>query len=379
MNGALKLQIVPIQVDTVLLGKPSPFDLFDQGGYLLLEKGEAVTAQVYELARQREIYVVSYEWTELAGRKQSVDFKDDQFQKAPLKHIRYNSHFIRIDYLKQALPILARSLRDLEKCHGFPGFSWLDNHDRYTYIHSVNVALLATIIGIHMGYEIEELSYLASGAVLHDWGKLLVPREILHKPSALSPEEFQVIKRHPIRGEQVLRDAGWPDEVLRVVREHHERWGGQGYPDGLRADGIHPNAQIVAVADVFDALTEDRPYKVGLSPYHALEMILNGSGSSYAPEVVRALRSCVLLYPEHSTVTLSSGETGVVIALAAELPTRPVVRIIADRQGRPVRGEKIIDLRKNRTLTVNSITFDRAELPNLSRPEFDRREFPMGG
>ncbi|MHB1405114.1 MAG: HD-GYP domain-containing protein [Desulfitobacteriaceae bacterium] len=366
----MKLKIIPIQVDAVLLGKPSPFDLFDQGGCLLLEKGQAVTAQVFELAYKREIYVVSYEWTELAGPKQSADFKDDQFQKAPLKHIRYNSYFIRIDYLKQALPILARSLQELERCHGFPGFSWLDNHDRYTYIHSVNVALLATIIGIHMGYGNEGLSNLASGAVLHDWGKLLVPREILHKPSALSPEEFQVIKSHPARGEQVLRDVGWPDKVLRVIREHHERWRGQGYPDSLRAGEIHPNAQIVAVADVFDALTEDRPYKVRMSPYHALEMILNGSGSSYAPEVVRAFRSCVLLYPEHSTVTLSSGETGVVIALAAELPTRPVVRIIADRQGRPVRGEKIIDLRKNHTLTIDAVTFDRAM---RSQPSLDDR------
>ncbi len=354
----MKLQIVPIQIDTVAPGKPSPFDLFDQGGYLLLEKGQAVTAQVFDLAHKRKLYSVSYEWSELTGPKRLVGFKDSQLGESPLRHIRYDSNLIRIDYLKQALPILVSSLQELEKCHGFPGFSWLDNHDRHTYIHSLNVALLATIIGIYMGYGIKELAYLASGAVLHDWGKLLVPREILNKPSALSPEEFQLIKSHPVRGELVLRDEGWPDEVLRVIREHHERWGGQGYPNGLRESEIHPNAQIVAVADVFDALTEDRPYKVGLAPYHALEMILNGSGSSYAPEVVRALRSCVLLYPEHSTVTLSSGETGVVIALDPVLPTRPVVRIMADRQGRPVRGEKIMDLRENRTLAVSAITFD---------------------
>ncbi len=354
--------MVPIQVDAVLPDKPSPYDLFDRAGYLLLEKGDKVNAHVFELASHRELYVVSYEWLERTRNTRRDGLTEGLLGESPLKRLCYDERLMRMNDLRQALPVIANSLQELEHCQGFPGFSWLDNHDRYTYVHSVNVALLATIMGIHMGYEPDELANLASGALLHDWGKLLISRDILSKPAALSPEEFEVVKRHPLRGEHVLRDMGWPDSVYRVIREHHERWQGQGYPDGLREREIHPNAQIVAVADVFDALTEDRPYKVRLAPYHALEMILNGSGN-YAPEVVQALRSCVLLYPQNSTVTLSSGETGVVIALDPDRPTRPAVRITADRQGRPVEGENIIDLRDNFTLAISAITFDSSRRP----------------
>lgn len=237
-------------------------------------------------------------------------------------------------------------------------FNALETYDKLTYIHSINVTLLAIVIGMQMGYTQETLHNLALGALLHDWGKLSISSEILNKPSGLTSSEFELIKQHPICGEQMLRWSKLPEEVVKVVRQHHERWDGQGYPDGLKGEKIHRNAQIVALADVYDALTEDRPYRRALPPYHALEMIFSGINQNFSPDVVHAFKCCLNIYPEKSTVTLNTGEIGTVIAVSPVLPTRPTVRVIYNQQGNRFKEEKIVDLSQDLTLSINAIDFN---------------------
>lgn len=336
-------------------------DLFDAQGCLLLEKGKTVTKDIIERDQMREVYVVTYEWIN-KNHSDTLLSTGHQHHLNSLKRVYYEPNFIRQDYLHTATTIVAKLIRKSKENSGLPvDLSELESYD-YSYVHSVNVALLATIVGLQMGYGPLMLNNLALGALLHDWGKLMIPCEILDKPSGLTAREFEIIKQHPGLGEQMLRSVIPSEEVLKIVRQHHERWNGQGYPDCLSGEAIYHGAQIVAVADVFDALTADRPYRKGLPPYHALEMILSRVNINFSSDVVKAFRSSLILYPENSRVTLNTGETGTVIAIPLGLPTRPVVRIISDWEGHPVKKEKIVDLLHDLSLSVSAIDFSSAHL-----------------
>lgn len=141
-------------------------------------------------------------------------------------------------------------------------------------------------------------------------------------------------------------------DVLKTIRQHHERWCGQGYPDSLCKYDIHLQAQIVAIADVFEALTADRPYRRGMHPYHALEMIFLEEDIKFSPKLVCLFRSALLLYFNYPMVRLNTGETGLVIAVPLQLLTRPLVKVLCDKKGM-LKNEKLIDLSEELTFSVD--------------------------
>jgi HD-GYP domain-containing protein (c-di-GMP phosphodiesterase class II) len=160
--------------------------------------------------------------------------------------------------------------------------------DRYTHGHSSRVAELSTRIGLHMGLDPDTLRGLSKGAVLHDIGKIGVPDDVLNKPAALTDEEWAWIRAHPVAGWEMARRAASLDDALVVVRHHHERWDGGGYPDGLTGDRIPFGARIATVADVWDALTSDRAYRPAWAPEQALRHIVDARGSLFDPSCVEA-------------------------------------------------------------------------------------------
>src|SRR2546429_5731368 len=131
-----------------------------------------------------------------------------------------------------------------------------------------------------------EIEALKAGALLHDIGKIAVPDYILNKPGKLTAPEFEQMKMHTIVGAKILGRVDFPYPVVPIVRHHHERWDGGGYPDGLKGEEIPLTALILNVVDCFDALREDRQYRRGLSRAEALEFLLKNSGSQYDPRVV---------------------------------------------------------------------------------------------
>jgi HD-GYP domain-containing protein (c-di-GMP phosphodiesterase class II) len=160
--------------------------------------------------------------------------------------------------------------------------------DRYTHGHSSRVAELSTRIGLHMGLDPDTLRALSKGAVLHDIGKIGVPDEVLNKPAALTDEEWRWIRTHPVAGWEMARRAESLRDALVVVRHHHERWDGSGYPDGLTGDRIPLGARIATVADVWDALTSDRAYRPAWSAEEALTHIVAARESLFDPLCVEA-------------------------------------------------------------------------------------------
>jgi diguanylate cyclase (GGDEF)-like protein/putative nucleotidyltransferase with HDIG domain len=163
----------------------------------------------------------------------------------------------------------------------------IDAKDEVTHDHVRRVQIYATGLARLLGLSAAEVEALKAGAMLHDIGKLAVPDYILNKPAGLTPAEFEKMKVHTIVGAEILERVAFPYPVVPVVRHHHERWDGLGYPDGLRGEEIPITARILAVVDCFDAVREDRQYRKALTREQGMELLESHSGTMYDPNIVR--------------------------------------------------------------------------------------------
>jgi ribonuclease P protein subunit RPR2 len=177
---------------------------------------------------------------------------------------------------------------------------------------------------------------LEFGFLLHDVGKVAIPDAILYKPGALDEHERTLMSRHPVIGSEIVQGIEFLAEAADVVRSHHERWDGDGYPDGRAGSRIPQFARIASVADVYDAITSERPYRDAAPAHAGHAAIVAGSGTAFDPEVVTAFRKIVAPYPAGTEITLSDGRRGIVAAVPDHAPDQPVVRITHDEQGAPV-------------------------------------------
>jgi HD-GYP domain-containing protein (c-di-GMP phosphodiesterase class II) len=163
----------------------------------------------------------------------------------------------------------------------------IEARDPYTGGHTERVSVMAQGIGMRMGMtEVEELAALGVGALLHDVGKIGVPDAILSKPTHLSEAEYEMMKTHTMIGTRMLQDIYFLEQAIPIVRHHHERFDGKGYPDKLVGDAIPLGARIIAVVDAFDAMITTRPYRVGMLPEAALEELQRGAGTQFDPKVI---------------------------------------------------------------------------------------------
>lgn len=171
----------------------------------------------------------------------------------------------------------------------------VEMRDPYTAGHEEHVGDLAKAIGGELGLGENACEGLCVSGYLHDLGKIVVPAEILSKPSALSPEEYALVRNHVRASHDVLKGIGFPWPVARAALEHHERMDGSGYPNGLKGAGISTEGRILAVADTVDAMLSNRPYRPGLGVEEALGEIERGAGTLYDADVVAA---CLRLFRE---------------------------------------------------------------------------------
>jgi HD-GYP domain-containing protein (c-di-GMP phosphodiesterase class II) len=227
----------------------------------------------------------------------------------------------------------------------------LQSADAYTHQHSIDVCALGILLGRAMflrdgwrdfkgrrrvdGLE-RRVHQLGIGLLLHDIGKIAVPGEVLNKPGALSPEEMKVMQTHPDIGAQMLTSGIYSPLVRAIVREHHERWDGKGYPRGLAGHNISQLARIAAVADVYDAVTSHRPYSPAKPAHVGVDIILQGAGTAFDPEVVDMFRRLVLPYPVGTELQMADGSVGVVASAEPGAPHKPLVRFPS--------GERVVDL-----------------------------------
>ncbi|MDR3563745.1 MAG: HD-GYP domain-containing protein [Negativicutes bacterium] len=219
-------------------------------------------------------------------------------------------------------------------------------YDDYTFGHSVNVCLISTMIGLKMGMNGRELQEMAVGAILHDIGKMTLPLPVLNKKTPLTPKEWDLIRGHAATGFEILRHPGSIPLISgHVAFQHHENYDGTGYPRALSGEEIHRYARIAAVADLYDAITSDRPHRLAMLPHEAYEVILGSRGTKLDPEITDVFLQNVSLFPLGSVVALDTGEIGVVVKLIPKLQARPIIKIVYDRSGKNILDQpRLVDL-----------------------------------
>ena len=223
--------------------------------------------------------------------------------------------------------------------------SQLKNADEYTALHSLRVCILALTFGRHLDLSREELNLLGVGALLHDVGKMKVPNDILNKPGRLTDNEFEIMKSHVPEGVKILGNAqGIPQQSIEVAAYHHERYGGKGYAGGLSGDKIGLFGMISGIVDCYDAITSDRVYHAGMSPYEALTKMYTWRHTDFHPGLIEQFIQCMGIYPVGSVVELSDGRVGVVVAVNLRRRLKPRIAMVLDSNKKPLEKTMIVSL-----------------------------------
>lgn len=224
-------------------------------------------------------------------------------------------------------------------------FTHLRNKDEYTALHCIRVAILALAFGRHLDLTVPELNILGIGALLHDIGKVKIPNDILNKPERLTDHEFEIVKGHVPEGVKILESArDIPMAAIEVAACHHERYHGGGYARGLSGERIGLFGLMAAIVDSYDAITSDRAYHAGISPYEALGRFYAMRNKEYHGGLVDQFIQCLGTYPIGSIVELSTGDIGVVVAVDRKRYLRPSVALARRADGVRVAPGTVLDL-----------------------------------
>ena len=245
-------------------------------------------------------------------------------------------------------------------------------HDMYTFAHSVNVSMLSSLLGVLYGLDKAKLSELTLSALLHDVGKVVIPKEILNKPGRLTNEEFDLIKTHPKAGsEQIMKMPIHNRDVLSIVaRQHHEHMDGTGYPDGRKGKNIHIYGRIGAIADVYDALTSSRPYKKAYTPAIAYNIMTNLSKGQFDEELIRLFFRNVAIYPVGTVLKTSAGHA-IVRSIEFGKTERPLVCVFADNNGKVLKNPVDIDLSQENEVSIINVIKDNELYHLIHTMNFD--------
>ena len=258
--------------------------------------------------------------------------------------IRFGNQF-NVESLKAAVAECVDSV--LENTNAMMLLTQLKNQDAYTSQHSLNVCILAIMLGKYKKFDITKLNQLGICGLLHDMGKMKVPPEVLNKPGKLDANELQIMMRHAEWGRDILKSARdvFP-EAIEVAYSHHEKLDGSGYPRGITGENITSFTRIVAVVDAYDAITSDRVYKKGRLHLEAINILTDARHSQFDADNVIEFIDCIGIYPVGNLVELNNGEVAVVIEKNNKNKTRPKIVMLLDALKKPC-ARKIVDLDNN--------------------------------
>lgn len=341
-------------------------DVVNAGGRLLIRKG--VTLTFHYISRLREMGIGSVYIAAPCGLPEtSFDVLSDETRSKAIQTVKTAFDKFKTNRRIDAATVRSMAAAIVDELLRHPDavmhLTDIRTYDDYTFGHSVNVAVLSALTGIELGYTRVQLQELTLGCLLHDLGKLAVPAEILNKPGKLSEEEMEIVKTHTEAGFDILRhNPGVPLLAAHIAFQHQERLNGTGYPRGLKGQEIHEYARIAAVADVYDALTSDRPYRKGLLPHIVYEIMAASVGDCFEERIFKLFFEHIALYPVGTIVILSTGETGIVVECSKSLPLRPRIKILLDGDGRFAAADAQLELAAQLTVFIADVLDDKAVL-----------------
>lgn len=341
------------------IGKP----ITNDQGQILVQEGMRLTAKMIDRLKKLNITFIYIEDEESAGIEPTSTLSDKTKVEAihDIKHAfgalgeesALSKSFI-LDRLgknfKQTVKGILLDVRDSNEAISLLSDSI--GHDRYTFYHSLNVAIYSIAMARELKLSEEEQMTVGIGALLHDIGKTEISARILQKPDKLSIEEMNEIKKHPEIGYNILRKCFEISTMsAHCAFQHHERIDGKGYPRGIKGNDIHRYAKIIAIADVFGAVTSNRVYSKAILPHEGMELMFAGAGTQFELKVIQAFRRTVAIYPVGLTIILNDGRKALVVQQHKLNSERPMVRII-EENGVKVSRPYYVDLNKELTMTV---------------------------
>ena len=360
------MRIVPTKyvLDDAVLAET----LYTDDGRVLVKAGTQLAARLVERINQNNIYSVYIKDQHSTGEiEHLVNPLLRQKGYNLVRRIFAAAGNTKSDGTPAPLPILdmmpelSRLMEDI--IYEMTGFrekqlEYIDikNTNSYLYSSAINVALISVLIGWELGLNSDLINELFMGGIFHDIGMAMLPKEILYKKEALTMDEKRQILYHPAKGYDYLREKSFLSAYVRAVTlGHHEHIDGSGYPNRKSGEEIHLLTQIIGIADIYDAMTSDRPYRQALPANEVLEFIMSMTDKHYSMDIVKAFIKKVNPYPVGSLVRLGDGQTAVIRKVPFEMPLRPLISIIKKRND--VFEYEDIDLMENHTLTIIGIQY----------------------
>lgn len=347
-----------VGVNSLKIGDILGKTIYSSSGRVLLGKGVKLTPLYIGKLRNMGISIVYIE--------------DNRFDDVVVEDV------ISEEHRREAMAILEKSTQSVRLGKNLDGFelkkvinkiveeilfkkdilmSMMDMRslDNQMFAHAVNVCVLSTVLGKAMLLDRDKLDNLAVGAILHDVGKVHLDTKLLSPLEDLTPDEVELLKTHTTLGFEDLRKRKDISLVVaHIAFQHHEHMNGTGYPRHLKEGDIHPLAQIVAIADLYDKLTSDHSGMKRVMPHEACEILMGLAGTLYPLEMVRLFLKNIAAYPTGVTVRLNTGEIGVVVDQNLSMPARPVVRVF-DESEFGLNKVKEYDMVEHRTIFIQEV------------------------
>jgi HD-GYP domain-containing protein (c-di-GMP phosphodiesterase class II) len=303
------------------------------------DSGSHAAAKPQGFAGSRELYL---RYTELVDRLAQIQSRLRQGETVESK---------AVDQISQGVLAVVREERDAAISAILGSAVTGQNLAR----SGVNTSILSCVMGTTLKLPPYRLAYLASGALLHDIGMLRMPDSIVKKQGGLTEDEAQKIRAHPLLSYRIItKELMYPDDVGVIGLQHHERWDGEGYPRRTAGKDIDVLARIVSVADAFEAMVSDKPYRNSMIGYAAMKALLSDNSRRFDPEIIKAFIKSMGIYPLGSTVLLNNAAIAKVMGTHPDAPLRPKLRIMVDEFGKRYESDEgdLIDLLAEKSLFV---------------------------
>ena len=354
------MEIRKIRVDQAEIGMVVATDIYNMYGQLIIAKGTILSErtitrlryyninglQVYVQANQEQPKEDSY-IENLCSSPDFKKFKRTYSDTVSQVESSFNEVLQGAEFNTDKL--IAETNRIINECrngaHILEMLHGIRNYDDITFVHSLNVALICNIFAGWLKLSEEDAKALTLAGLLHDIGKLLVPKEIITKADKLTSDEYKIIQKHAIKGYQLLKDQPIDRRIKNAALMHHERCDGSGYPNKFEAEQIDDFAKIVAIADVYDAMTSNRRYRSAICPFDVVESFEHEGLLKYDPRYLMIFMERIVESYLHNKVRLNDGREGEVVMINKMALSRPVLRI----------GNGFVDLSKEPNLVIERI------------------------
>lgn len=356
------MEAIRIRTDQAIAGMVVTSDVYSDNNQLIIARGTTLDDRMITKLRFYNIYglyvsppdtniEVLKEESYIESLRSSEDFK--KFNRTYVKmvdHVQENfGEVIRGESDFNVDRLLDDTYKLIEEgrngIHLFEMLHGIREYDDISYVHSLNVSLICNIFASWLKFDKEETKILTLAGLLHDIGKMLVPKEILTKAAKLSEDEYEVVKTHSFKGYQALKDAPIDVRVKYAALMHHERCDGSGYPNGFKGDQIEDFAKIVAIADVYDAMTSNRRYRQAICPFDVVENFERDGFLKYDPKFLMIFLERIVESYLHTIVRLNDGQEGEVVLINKLSLARPVIRV----------GSHFVDLSREHNLMIEAI------------------------